>query len=103
MPMKKKGRNADLIELRNQALLARYYYWSILCERRFDRVLQTLSKQEFFITENTIMRVLSDQDGYLKKLVDNKVPIEHLAKAFPEFNWRPNSRITESKEQLKLF
>jgi len=101
--MKKKGRNADLVTLRNQALLARYYYWSILCERRFDRVLECLSRQEFFITEPTIMRVLADQDGYLQHLVKNKVTIEILSKAFPEFNWRPNNRISESKEQLKLF
>lgn len=103
MPMKKKGRNADLVTLRNQALLARYYYWSIICERRFDRVLETLSRQEFFIAESTIMRVLADQDGYLQQLVANKVTIDSLSRAFPEFNWKPNSRISESKEQLKLF
>lgn len=101
--MKKKGRNSELIALRNQALLARYYYWSILCERRFDRALEILSKQEFFIAESTIMRILSDQDGYMQELVSNKVTLEMLEKAFPEWNWKPNARFGVAKEQLKLF
>ena len=101
--MKKKGRNADLLALRNQALIARYYYWSVICERRFDKVLETLSRREFFIAEGTIMYQLANHDHYLQELIRNKVSIERLSQAFPEFNWRPNNRLMESKEQLKLF
>jgi hypothetical protein len=101
--MKKKGRNSDLVTMRNQALMARYYYWNILCERRHDKVLEMLSKREFFIAEATIMRQLLNNDVYLQELICNKVTVAKLELAFPTFNWKPDNRIIAAKEQLKLF
>jgi len=101
--MAKKGRNAGLVALRNEALLARYYYWSVICERRFDSVLDILSKQEFFITEATIMRELLHHDEFLQELIRNKVTITQLSMAYPEWNWRPNTRFGYDKKQMRLF
>jgi len=101
--MKKKGRNADLVALRNKALLARYYYWSVIWERRHNRVMETLSKQEFFITESTIMRELLNHDEFLQDLIRNKVTVDKLAQVYPEWNWHFNTKFPCNKEQLKLF
>jgi hypothetical protein len=100
--MAKKGRNADLVALRNEALLARYYYWSVIWERQHAKVLKILSR-EFFITEATIMRELLNHDDFLQKLIHYKVTIDKLAQVYPEWNWRPNTRFGYSKEQMKLF
>lgn len=43
-----KGRNKNLVELRDQALLRRYYYWTEIKRLRFDDVYQILSEREFF-------------------------------------------------------
>ncbi len=46
-----KGRDKDLIELRDEALCRRYYYWTEVQRLRFDDALKVLSRQEFFISE----------------------------------------------------
>lgn len=51
-----KGRDKTLIELRDEALLRRYYYWTEVQRLRFDDALRILSRQEFFISEERIMR-----------------------------------------------
>lgn len=100
--MKKKGRNAELVALRNEALMARYYYWSIIWERQHEKVLKILSR-EFFIKEATIMRELLNHDEFLQKLIQHKVPVDKLAKVYPEWNWEPNNKFKSAKEQMKLF
>ena len=54
----KKGRNKILIELRDEALCRRYYYWTEERRLRFDDALTILSKQEFFISEERIMNII---------------------------------------------
>ena len=46
-----KGRDKNLIELRDEALCRRYYYWTEVQRLRFDDALKVLSRQEFFISE----------------------------------------------------
>ena len=45
-----KGRDKKLIELRDEALCRRYYYWTEVQRLRFDDALKVLSRQEFFIS-----------------------------------------------------
>lgn len=42
-----KGRDKKLIELRDEALCRRYYYWTEVQRLRFDDALKVLSRQEF--------------------------------------------------------
>lgn len=42
-----KGRDKNLIELRDEALCRRYYYWTEVQRLRFDDALKVLSRQEF--------------------------------------------------------
>ena len=54
----KKGRNKELIKLRDEALYRRYYYWTEVQRLRFDDALKLLSKREFFISEERIMSII---------------------------------------------
>lgn len=53
-----KGRNADLIKKRNEALVRRYHYWTEIQRLRFDDALRILSESEFFISEQRIMAII---------------------------------------------
>ena len=55
-----KGRNKDLIEKRNKALLLRYHELTEVNRLRFDDALRVLSEQEFFISEERILAIIRD-------------------------------------------
>lgn len=71
-----KGRDIELIKLRDTALLRRYVYWSDVARVRPDDVLKILSRQEFFISEERILRIICNA----KKLPDRddvQIPKSH--------------------------
>ena len=53
-----KGRDKELIKLRDEALCRRYYYWTEKQRLRFDDALKVLSEREFFISEERIMTII---------------------------------------------
>ena len=53
-----KGRDKELIKLRDEALCRRYYYWTEIQRLRFDDALKVLSEREFFISEGRIMAII---------------------------------------------
>ncbi len=53
-----KGRDKKLIEKRNEALCRRYFYWTEVQRLRFDDAVKILSQQEFFIAEETILKII---------------------------------------------
>lgn len=65
-----KGRNTDLIKLRDEALCRRYYYWTEKQRLRFDDALRILSQREFFISEERIMAIIrrKSMEGTIKDL-----------------------------------
>jgi hypothetical protein len=70
----KKGRNKELIELRDEALCRRYYYWTEERRLRFDDALTILSKQEFFISEERIMSIIRRKCREIKDIQLRPVP-----------------------------
>lgn len=70
----KKGRNKILIELRDEALCRRYYYWTEERRLRFDDALTILSKQEFFISEERIMSIIRRKCREIKDIQLRPVP-----------------------------
>lgn len=70
----KKGRNKILIELRDEALCRRYYYWTEERRLRFDDALTILSKQEFFISEERIMNIIRRKCREIKDIQLCPVP-----------------------------
>ncbi len=69
-----KGRDKTLIELRDEALLRRYYYWTEVQRLRFDDALRILSRQEFFISEERIMSIIRRKCDMLKEIALKPVP-----------------------------
>ena len=69
-----KGRDKELIELRDAALCRRYYYWTEVQRLRFDDALKVLSRQEFFISEERIMSIIRCKCRELKDLEVKPVP-----------------------------
>ena len=68
-----KGRDKNLIELRDEALCRRYYYWTEVQRLRFDDALKVLSRQEFFISEERIMSIIRCKCRELKQLTTELV------------------------------
>ena len=69
-----KGRDKILIELRDEALCRRYYYWTEERRLRFDDALTVLSKQEFFISEERIMSIIRRKCREIKDIQVRPVP-----------------------------
>ena len=69
-----KGRDQELIELRDEALCRRYYYWTEEKRLRFDDALCILSKQEFFISEERIMSIIRRKCREIKDIQVRPVP-----------------------------
>ena len=61
--MRKKrngGRDPKLLAARNAKILERFIYWTEEQSLRSDRAITLLSQQEFFLTEQTILKVLNE-------------------------------------------
>ena len=69
-----KGRHKILIELRDEALCRRYYYWTEERRLRFDDALTLLSKREFFISEERIMSIIRRKCREIKDIQLRPVP-----------------------------
>lgn len=69
-----KGRDKELIALRDEALCRRYYYWTEEKRLRFDDALCILSKQEFFISEERIMSIIRRKCREIKDIQVRSVP-----------------------------
>ena len=74
-----KGRDKELIKLRDEALCRRYYYWTEVQRVRFDDALRILSERKFFISEERIMAIIRRKsregtDKDFKPLPKVKVP-----------------------------
>ena len=69
-----KGRDKGLIELRDEALCRRYYYWTEEKLLRFDDALRILSRQEFFISEERIMSIIRRKCSEIKDIQVRPVP-----------------------------
>ena len=63
--MAKKGRNCNLIELRNRKICERFTYWYGVHKVRLDETLRILSEEEFYLTERHIWRIIKEQKGLL--------------------------------------
>ena len=57
--MARKGRNRELIRERDQKILERFVYWTEEQRLRSDDAVVILSKQEFFLSEQRIIRILN--------------------------------------------
>jgi len=69
-----KGRDTELIRLRDEALCRRYYELTAKQRLRFDDALKILSKQEFFLSEERIMAIVRRMVGKMEDIALKPVP-----------------------------
>ncbi len=71
-----KGRDKDLVRLRDEALCRRYYQLTEKQRLRYDDALKILSRHEFFISEERIMSIIRRKviSGQLERIALKAVP-----------------------------
>lgn len=83
----KKGRNVELIFKRNDCMLYRYYYYSKLMKRRYSDII-TLLSNDFFISERTIIDIVSQNSTKLKEIFSESLNDKNLQQKFNHLNWK---------------
>ncbi|MCW3467630.1 hypothetical protein [Chitinophaga nivalis] len=83
----RKGRSADMIALRDECLLYRYYYHIKLQNKRYDIAIQELS-QEFWIKNSNIIYRLQCNSIKLEQIMKQEQPdIKQLKLQYPQWVW----------------
>lgn len=75
-----KGRNPHYINLRNQHLVKRYYFWYDIERKRLDDVIIILSEQEVFLDPDYIRHIMRQNNHLLKELRKVKPSEKNLDK-----------------------
>lgn len=81
------GNKTELLTTRDALLVARYYFYFHLKRMREDDVFNLLSKQEFFITPDTIYRRVIEQNHTLNELIKTNASAARLARMYPTWKW----------------
>ena len=81
----RKGRSADLIKLRNECLIDRYFYYG-LQKFRYNYILDILSK-EFFLSPITIPEVIEANFEKLSALKKEQPAMKYFKEKWPHLSW----------------
>jgi hypothetical protein len=81
-----KGRDADLIEARNNLLLHRFYFKGKIERKLYPDVLMEL-KKELFLSVRTIQDILQDKSEQVLEIKKLKPTAKELQKMFPFMVW----------------
>ena len=81
----KKGRSSYLILKRDLLLITRYFYYTEVKRLRFDDALETLSEEEFFIEQTTILNRLNANNEEFKRRFANKPTLARLREMCGKF------------------
>lgn len=69
-----RGRSKQLIALRDEAIIRRYYHLTEVDRLRFDDALTLLSQREFYISEARIMAIIRANCHKFKDIKVSPVP-----------------------------
>lgn len=82
----KKGRNTAMHINRNRCIVHRYYYYITYTEKRYATIIQNLAT-EFFISQMTIIQLLTQYFGLITEIRKNNISIADLQKKYPHLVW----------------
>jgi hypothetical protein len=82
----RKGRNHHLVDLRNECLVARFYYFSVFSKKCYEDILNRLG-EEFFLTQQTIVNVLQEHADAVGKHRKEATTLYHLRAKWPHLKW----------------
>lgn len=69
----KKGRSKDLIKLRDESLVRRFFELTEIKRLRFDDTLTKLSQEEYFICEPRILLIIRQNQELIKNLYEQRL------------------------------
>src|SRR5665213_749910 len=79
---KKKGRSGQLLAVRNEKLLHRYYYHSLILQYKYEQVLASLMG-EFDLSESTLVQIIEKNTALIKLIRDKQLTRAQLKKKYP--------------------
>lgn len=79
-----------MVEARNIAIIVRYWYWSEIWQRKYLSVLETLEREEFWISRVTIGVIVRNDDHIYADLCKEKPSIKQLQERLPAFHFEDN-------------
>ncbi|WPV66594.1 MULTISPECIES: hypothetical protein [unclassified Chitinophaga] len=83
----RKGRSADMIALRDECLLHRYYYYIKLQHKRYDAAVQELSKEFYIKNSNIIYRMQCNSDRLETIMKKEQPDLRQLRLLYPWLTW----------------
>lgn len=83
-----KGRSATKIELRNELLLHRYYFYGRFTPFRYDLVLQHL-ESEFFLEPRTIQDIITASVLRIRAIKQSAPTVKELRARWSWMDWTP--------------
>lgn len=83
---RKKGRNPQLISVRNFKLSARYYWYSTILGLNTERCLTHLV-EDFDLSKSTIYDIIGENSDIINAFSQKDVDVSLLKKLFPMFSW----------------
>lgn len=81
-----KGRSRNLVALRNQCLIARYYYYGAFTDKRYDIIVELIAA-EFFLSVQTIPGILKTNTAELRALKTKQPPLSYFQQRWPHIKW----------------
>ena len=82
----RRGRNASLLGLRNDCLLARYYYYGHYRNKCYEDIIRLLVS-EFFLSGTTITTLIQAHTTELYQLKQRKPTIYSFQIRWPHMRW----------------
>ena len=106
--MPKRGRSSQLNAARNIVLITRYWYWTVIWQRRHESILESFEKDEFFLRPAVVNIILRNDTEVYKHLMETNPSVKDLSTRFPAFRWEENPLRWQKKvhnvvAQAKLF
>ena len=83
----RKGRSADMIALRDECLLHRYYYYIKLQHKRYDAAIQELSREFYIKNSNIIYRMQCNSDRLEQIMKKEQPDLDQLRLLYPWWTW----------------
>ncbi len=88
---KSKGRDAELLALRDEFMYHRYYYYrTFMGMVLVEQVVEAL-KDDVFLSEETIPRIIDKYVVELRRLKNDAPDIGYFRKRWPKFKWETPS------------
>ncbi len=81
-----RGRSADRLNRRNDKIINRFYFYSMIRKMNYEHVIDELAK-EFDLAPRTITDMLLKNDRVVAEVMTKKPPVVDLKKKYPYLSW----------------